>query len=64
MTKTNSATKIPAKDEGLLVTFARTIGSTLGTVAARTGVTKPVRRRTAVKTSRAKSQKTRRKMKT
>jgi len=59
MKRTNSAVSSAAKDEGLLVTVARTMGSTLGTVAANIGLSKPVRRSAAIKKSRRKLRKTR-----
>jgi hypothetical protein len=56
--KTNSVgTRATKKAEGLLITVARTIGSTLGTVAAKTGVATPSHRRKAIKKSRPKPQK-------
>ncbi len=57
MKNTNSARKTVAKGEGLLMTVARTIGSTLGTVAAKAGVSKPARRRKAARKSPPKVQK-------
>jgi hypothetical protein len=45
-------TKAAKKDKGLLISFARTIGSTLGTMAAKTDIlSKPARRRTASRKS-------------
>jgi hypothetical protein len=44
------------KEKVMLVNLARTVGSALGTVAAKTGaVTKPARRRKAVRTVKAKA---------
>jgi hypothetical protein len=62
MNRISSAKKIVTKEENLLVSVARSIGSTLGSVAAITtrAPKKVPRRRTAViaKRSRLKSQKT------
>jgi hypothetical protein len=61
MNKTSSAKKIATKDESLLVSVARSIGSTLGSVAAiATPPPKKVRRRRSAviaKRSRPKSRK-------
>jgi hypothetical protein len=62
MKKTNATRKntATAKDESLLVSFARTIGSTLGTVVAKTGgPSKPTRRRSGIKRSGPNLRKTR-----
>jgi hypothetical protein len=46
--QTRRVSKAAKKRQGLLINFARTIGSTLGTVAAKTDLlSKPARRRTA-----------------
>ena len=50
--KSRSVSKAAKKDKGLLINFARTIGSTLGTMAAKTDIlSKPARRRTASRKS-------------
>ena len=59
-TKSKHSSKSTKHDQGLLLDVARTIGSTLGTLAAKTGsaskqATRPVR----VKKSRSKAGKTR-----
>jgi hypothetical protein len=54
MKKTNSTGKNTAaeNDKSLLVSLARTIGSTLGSVVAKTGrASKPARRRSGIKRS-------------
>jgi hypothetical protein len=60
--ETRRVSKTSKKDRSLLVNFARTIGSTLGTVAAKTEVlSKPARRRTVSRKSGSKANKTRKK---
>ena len=52
---TSSMSQFEKKEKTMLVNLARTVGSALGTVAAKTGsVTKPSRRRKAVRTVKAK----------
>jgi hypothetical protein len=60
--KTKRVNKTAKKDKSLLVSFARTIGSTLGTVAAKTDVlSKPPHRRPESSKSGSKPIKTRKK---
>jgi hypothetical protein len=58
--KTKRADTTDKKNEGILASFARTIGSTIGNVAANTDVfSKPARRRTSSRKSGLKSRKAR-----
>ena len=58
------ASKTAMKDKGLLVSFARTIGSTLGAVAAQAdALSKPAPQRAASRKSTSKANKTRKKTK-
>ena len=58
--QTKRASKSAKKDKGLLVSFARTIGSTLGSVAAKAdALSKPARRRPVSGKSGSKANKTR-----
>jgi hypothetical protein len=60
--ETKRVNKTAKKDKSLLVSFARTIGSTLGTVAAKTDVSsKPAYRRPVNSKSGSKPIKTRKK---
>ena len=62
--ETKRISKSTKKGDSLLVSFARTIGSTLGTVAAKTNeLSKPARRRTVSAKSGSKANKTRKKNK-
>ena len=63
--KTKRVSKTAHGDEGMLVSLARTVGSTLGAVAAKAeGLSKPARRRTVSKKSGAKANKARKKSRT
>jgi hypothetical protein len=61
----NSGANRPArKDKGLLISFAETIGSAMGSVAAKTDLlSKPAPRRTARRKSRSVASKARKKTK-
>ena len=62
--QTKRVSKTAKKDKSLLVSFARTIGSTLGTVAARAdALSKPARQVAVSKKSGSKAIKTRKKKK-
>jgi hypothetical protein len=59
-TKSKHSSKSAKPEQGLLLNVARTIGSTLGTLAAKTGsVSKQATRPVRVKKSRSKAGKTR-----
>ena len=60
--ETKHARKNFVKDQDLLVTVAQTIGSTLGTVAAKAdALSKPIQRQEAIRKSRSKPSKARKK---
>ena len=60
--KSNRASKVAKTQQGLLLNVARSIGSTLGTIAAKTGgVSKNSNRHAIAKKTRSKAAKTRKK---